>query len=374
MTGHQVADRLASRVVRAVREYRNRLPEIRLSAGTGSGTIYYVVPDFDQPAGGVQAMYRHVDALNDAGIDAAVLHGARGYRCTWFEHRTRVTDTARTRVGSDDLLVVPEIFIGVLRKLPPAQPHVILNQGAHHTFPSRTDPDGIAAHYASSPGLAGVMSVSDHSVEFLRYAFPGRDVRRVHLGIDAETFHPGPTAPGRTITYMPRRANRDATNVLQILKSRGALEGWELRPLAGLSHHALGDALRDSSVFLHFTYQEGFGLPPAEAMACGNLVVGFDGFGGREFFLPEFSHPVPTGDVLAFARAVERVLKCEAAEPGWCRSRGLAASEFVLSRYRPEIERAEVVEFFRQVRGLGGASDTPTGEMPETSGSISVAR
>ena len=103
---------------KAVRRYQQRLPGLPLDSGPGTGTVYYLTPDFDEPSGGVRVMYRHVDALNAAGMPAAVLHSTRRFQCTWFEHNTRVTDTTVTRPGLRDLLVLPEIYAGFSPNFP----------------------------------------------------------------------------------------------------------------------------------------------------------------------------------------------------------------------------------------------------------------
>ena len=74
-------------------------------------------------------MYRHVDALNAAGMPAAVLHSTRRFQCTWFEHNTRVTDTTATRPGLRDLLVLPEIYAGLLPETSRATPSCHLQPG-----------------------------------------------------------------------------------------------------------------------------------------------------------------------------------------------------------------------------------------------------
>ncbi|GAG50437.1 unnamed protein product, partial [marine sediment metagenome] len=52
-------------------------------------------------------------------------------------------------------------------------------------------------------------------------------------------------------------------------------------------------------------------MPPAEAMACGCVVVGFDGDAGGEFMRAPgsgFCMPVQNGDMLAMAKAVHHVM------------------------------------------------------------------
>ena len=92
--------------------------------------------------------------------------------------------------------------------------------------------------------------------------------------------------------------------VLQLARGRGLLEGWEVIELNGMTQAEVAAQLRTTKIFLAFTYQEGFGLPPAEAMACGNYVIGYHGFGGRELFHDEFSAPVETGDIVGYAKAL----------------------------------------------------------------------
>jgi glycosyltransferase involved in cell wall biosynthesis len=125
--------------------------------------------------------------------------------------------------------------------------------------------------------------------------------------------------------------------------------------LDGLTERQVGDRLRNATLFLSFGYQEGFGLPAAEAMACGCYVVGFHGCGGVEFFRPEFSSPVPTGDVMTYAQTVEQVIEREVTEPGWCATRGDAAARFISAEYSPSRERSEVVATYSSL--LHGGSE-----------------
>jgi hypothetical protein len=332
---------------RIARERREAPPRLRVGDAKGSGTIFYLTPDFDEPSGGVRTMYRHVDVLNQTGRRASVLHGRPRFRCTWFENETTVADASSTILGRSDLLVIPEVFSALLPTLPAGTSHVVFNQGCHLTW--RRAPELVSRHHRESIDLRGVMTVSAHSAELLRYAFPRLAVHRVRHAIDPGTFSTGTSDRTRRVCYLPRRGSEDATVVIEMLRSRGALEGWQVVALDGLAPSELARELRESTIFLSFAYQEGFGLPPAEAMACGCYVVGFDGFGGREFFRPELSRPVPVGDVLAMAQALEEVLAQESRQPGWCAARGLAASRFVLDEYSAVHEQGDIGRFYDAV-------------------------
>jgi hypothetical protein len=299
-------------------------------------------------------MYRHIDLLNAAGLPSAALHQRPGFRYSWFANDTIVTDVRSSAVGPDDVLVLPELDVDLVAGKGLAIRHIVLNQSGHLTW--NRAPDQVIEHYRTSVDLLGTITVSEHSAELVGHAFPQLQVHRVRGSVDPLVFRPERDGRKRIISYLPRRGRVETAQVIHILKSRGALEGWQLQPLHGLSQSEFADRLRSSMIMLSLSYQEGFGLPPVEAMACGNYVIGFHGFGGREFFRPEFSCPVETGDVLAVAHAVEAALINERQSAGWCATRGEAASRFVLSEYSPERERAEVRHAYTDLINRGSAS------------------
>lgn len=343
------------KIIHAVNEYRHaRMVLPLISEQTLAPTIYFLTPDTDIPSGGVLVIYRHVDLLNSAGIRAFVLHQQRGFRCTWFAHDTRVTDVKSAKVGQGDLLVVSEPDLCLVCEQPPGTRHVVLNQSVSLTW--KRHAEQVVRHYNTSPDLSGVVTVSDYCADLLSYAFERVPVHRVHLGIDPTIFHPGDRPRDRRIAYMPKKGGADAEMVLHLLRGRGMLDGWEILPLEGLTHTEVAELLRTTRIFLSFSYHEGFGLPSAEAMACGNYVIGYHGFGGREFFLPEFSAPIKTGDILSFARAVEDAIVRDGANPSWCLDQGRTASAFVLDKYSLERERNEVVNAYVKLLGHSTAS------------------
>jgi glycosyltransferase involved in cell wall biosynthesis len=326
----------AHRLLRA-----RRLPALRTGAASGEPTIYYLCPDFTRPSGGIRAIYRHVDILNEHGVAAAVLHHRRGFACTWFAHTTRVVSAESVTLSSADTLVVPEIYGPHLTDLPSIPRLMAFNQNAYLTF-DRVPPGREVAYGR----FEAVMTVSEDSAEYLRFAFPGLDVSVVTNAIDSSVFRPGDTAPGRQIASMPRKRPADAEQVMRLLSPR--LREWEIVTVHGLTETETAAAMRSSAIFLAFGHQEGFGLPPAEAMASGCYVVGFHGFGGREIFDPAFSTPVEDGDVLGFARAVSEAMTLFADDPDALRSKGLAAADHVRRTFTIERQERELLTFFER--------------------------
>ncbi len=274
------------------------------------------------------------------------MHKKLGFSCSWFDHDTWVVAAADVVVGERDVIVVPELYGPSIVDLPSGVRQVILNQNPFLTLDSLMEgPEG-AAPYVENPDLAAVVVVSDHSAEMLAHAFPGAPIRRIHLGLDPAIHHPPERAAPPRIAYMPRRRAAEASQVLRLLEHRGALEGWEVVPIDGCSEAEVADVLRTCRIFLSFSHREGFGLPPCEALACGCLVVGFDGFAGREFFQAPFAESVEDGDVVALARAAEQLIRRVDADPDATAAIGLEGARYVRERYARETERRELLEIF----------------------------
>ena len=116
---------------------------------------------------------------------------------------------------------------------------------------------------------------------------------------------------------------------------------WEWVPISGKTEAQVGAILRECAVLLSFSEREGFGLPPAEAMASGCYVIGFDGGGGREFFDPAYCAPVT--DLLSFAKAV---LEATARPLEELAALGAKASGHVLGRYTVDGLRSDLRAVF----------------------------
>jgi glycosyltransferase involved in cell wall biosynthesis len=148
---------------------------------------------------------------------------------------------------------------------------------------------------------------------------------------------------------MPRKNAQDVVQVLNLLRGRGALSGWDLVPIDGVPEAEVAKRLGECAVFLSFGHPEGCPLPPLEAMASGCVVVGYHGRGGREYFDPAYSYPVEVGDVVGFAKAVEEVLEWDQREPGTLERKGKLAAEYVRTNYSPEREAQDIVGIWETI-------------------------
>jgi len=95
--------------------------------------------------------------------------------------------------------------------------------------------------------------------------------------------------------------------------------------------------------------RKGLDLPAAEAMACGCVVIGYHGWGGKEFFKEEFSFPVEDGYILGFARRVEEVIRAYGADESYFLEQRRRASQFIAEEYSPEREERELMRVWTQI-------------------------
>lgn len=314
-------------------------------------TVYFRLPDMTRPIGGHFVMYRHVDLLNRARMDAAILHQAPGFRHTWFENSTVVRSEAEVQPDPrSDVVVMPETRGPDVTSWHPAVPKVIFNQNASYSFRRYPlDLDDCRTAYRDEQVLA-VLVVSEDSRRYLEYAFPGLRVHRLHVGFDQSLFRFVPLCDKQpAIAWMPRKAGSQAEQVLHMLKHRGALAGFRLAPIDDVPLADVAAEMASALVFMNVTGYEGFGLPPREAMASGCATVGFHGFGGAEDFDPDDTWPVPTGDVVALAQSVEAVLGEWRMAPDVLAARLRRASGRIRSKYSPQREQDDVVSVWRAI-------------------------
>jgi glycosyltransferase involved in cell wall biosynthesis len=158
---------------------------------------------------------------------------------------------------------------------------------------------------------------------------------------------------------MPRKRRQQARQIIGSLHARGALRDWELQEISGMSHDQVAEALGSAQLFLSFSQREGFGLPPAEALARGCHVIGYAGWGGNEFFDGPNSTRILEDDLDGFVSAVADWTT----GPGWDEQLARSASQAILQTYSAERERDSVLAFFAPLNQGLPASGPATAEI-----------
>ena len=208
-------------------------------------------------------------------------------------------------LGPSDLVVVPEESIARLARLAPGARKVVFNQNAYRTF--RGVDDAARAPTSRAPTSPVRWSCRKTASDYLRYCFPDLTIGRIRHAIDPAIFHPEPGLRTRQIAAVPTKRPAELRQLIDVLTARGVLADWQFVRIEQMSEAEVARTLQASPLFVSLNKAEGFGLPPAEAIACGCRVVGFHGMAAREFFDEPFASAVEDGDVIGLARAVEDV-------------------------------------------------------------------
>ena len=283
-------------------------------------------------------------------FSAYVLHSKRGFRCNWFDNSTNISYLGKSTLNEKDFIVIPEfyakyflagnkatkkskIFWSIFKS--PSK-KIIFNQDSYMTFQGHNlTPNDIRTVYREKSIMA-VMVVSEDNKRYLNYVFPGIKIFRVHNSIDTGLFKYQPDKK-KQICFIPQKNYDEFIQLLNMLNQRKALSDWKLVPIENKPRNEVAEILQESVLFINLVYQEGFGLPSAEAMACG-CTVDWISRHGREGILPgrNFVFPVETGNIVKVARTVEEVLELFNNNPQYLQDIALKASEFIRKTYSPE--------------------------------------
>ena len=313
-------------------------------------------PDVPQPIGGVKQVHRFAEALIACGRQATLIQQDAAFHPGWFASSVPSIGLEEWRSRSDlsparDVVVLPETFLPMLESYGPGLPKLIFNQNGAYSFgidPAQLhQPPAEVLRLYRHPLVAQVLCVSQHDERLLERGFGlgAGQVSRLVNGIEVELFRPaGPKR--RQIALMPRKNGRDASVVAALLQAQPWWPGWQLVPIHKRPQAEVARILRQSLVFLAFGHPEGFGLPLAEALACGCALVGYSGLGGRELLALGAEHGVALevayGDWLGFVDAVAALDRSLHKQQHAVLQALLAASKAVRARYSPPAMQASV--------------------------------
>lgn len=306
-------------------------------------------PDVARPIGGVKQMHRFGEALIAAGRQATLIQQSGEFHPGWFSSSVPAIGLVEWQARTDlspqqDVVVLPETFMPQLLRYGPGLPKVVFNQNGSYSFgldPSRLfmPAQELLALYRH-PSVAQVLTVSKHDEQLLLQGF-GLErwrVSRLVNGIETDIFHP--SGPKRLqIAYMPRKNARDAAVVEALLRAQPWWDGWKLVSIDQQPQLEVARTLQQSLMFLAFGHPEGFGLPLAEAIACGCALVGYSGLGGQELFALGAKHgvalEVPYGHWLGFVEAVAAFHRSLQKQRPAVLAALLAASKEVRNHFNP---------------------------------------
>lgn len=272
--------------------------------------LFFHAYDHARPLGGQKHTYAQVEALVAHGLDASVVHARDDHRLDWFDSAAPVigpTAFAARYRPHDDLLVLPEDLGDRLATVPGKK--VIFNKSIYNGFRALD----LAAERPTpyeDPAVIAALAVSERDAGVLRHAFPALPVHVTRPGIDLARFAARPlVTKKRRIAWVGK--NRGALAVVRhVLAARArtarpALGDVTWVELAGLTEVEVIAELQRCLALVFLGVEDGYGLLPREALACGCVPIAFDG--GTLAGLPPAAL-VPPGDVLGIVGLVEELL------------------------------------------------------------------
>jgi glycosyltransferase involved in cell wall biosynthesis len=311
--------------------------------------IYVLCPDTNNRHGGIKQLYRHVDVLRKHGFSAFLLHKQNGFKCDWFKTNAPVVYESEVNITKSDYLVVPEVYGSGIANLYPGVKKVIYNQNAYYSFwEYPIDKDEILTPYLHKDVVAALM-ISDDNKNYLNHVFPHLPIFRIRYGFDPKLFSYDKKNKNKKIAFMTAKKFEDIRQVINILRFRGVLKNYDLVPIENKTEDEVASILRESSIFLWFAYHEGWSLPPAEAMASGCVVIGYQTYVVNEQILPEFSYPITRGDTVNFAKTVEEVINTFTENPQILEEKIEKAVHFIKEGYSLEREEKEIIEAWQKI-------------------------
>ena len=250
------------------------------------------IPPLTKISGGLATLYRLATVLHAQGREVclASLHKEVPGLPGLLEGGIPYMPFQSLQLGPDDLWLVPESHPNAISPGVGAGARVVVYVQNWYYMLS-TLPAGV--HWQQMP------------VEFLAVSHPVAWFMQKVLGVSAAAILPpvvapcffterpalpesDPTRPIR-VAFMPRKNAALARQMQEVaMAALGPKPGFAVEwfPLHNMTPEQVAAGLASSMVYLASGFPEGFGLPPAEAMAAGCLVVGFTGFGGWEYMRP----------------------------------------------------------------------------------------
>lgn len=311
--------------------------------------IVYAALPTTRRSGGVHVMMQHVQLLRSVGHEALLWLPGPGDRPAWFDATVPTVVAPTLDLGADDLLVLPEVPLPPGLDPAPGARVVIFNQNHFFTYAAAGDrPDRPYPGWSTDPA---VWTVSTESHAVLQALHPQLPVSLVPNFVSADRFVPA-AAKRRRIVWFARKRPRESALLYQLLRGDARFAGVEPRPITDEDWTVVANLLGESAIFVSLAHTEGFGLPVAEALAAGCLVVGYDGGGGHELFAAPGAWSVAGQRPLLLVDQLYRVVQTmDGLAPLGAQNR-----DWVLSRYNPERTLAALRAAVRAALGRPGSA------------------
>ena len=291
-------------------------------------------------AGGVRAILTHADRLAARGHDVRIVVPARGTARAWWRNRTAgappwmpglrarivwVPAWRAAELPDGDAVVATAWQSAAAVAAAPARCGAKFYLVQHYESLYHGEPTRVDETYRL-PLRKVVISTWLADIMAERFASPATVIV---TPVDPALFHPVPDARDRRLSVLMLHHDyawkgvADGLEVVRRVRARHPelrLIGFGVKPPSGALPYDefVGDAPQDRlawlysrcAIYLCPSWDEGLGMPPMEAMACGAALCTYDNGGCRDYALHERTALVaPRRDVEALASALGRLVE-----------------------------------------------------------------
>ncbi len=299
--------------------------------------IYYLHPytDIKIPIGGILKIIDHVMLFKENGIPAALVY----FTDQMFEKKTLLNEKPvnislpwahtefqsrpmiqlMTQLKSEDIIVIPEIRPRLIEFFPTDKgKKVCFVQNWHKIVPKKY---GLNRHETyKSLGYHSVLTCGDFLTDYVQ----GK-VKDYHGGNHSAGEIPIYTinnSINHSIFFRDKNKRKQNRVIMLARKGKKYIQKIMIKAKSlpytfyvveqSISQKELAEEFKKSDIYIHTGFPEGLPLPPLEAQACGCLVIGFTGGGGRENMIQEKTSLVSRdGDVNDVVRNLKLLLNDE---------------------------------------------------------------
>jgi hypothetical protein len=290
--------------------------------------IYVFLPHVPvEPIGGVQTLFDYVERLNElAKTQVAVIVCQENYVRSLLPRSYPLVPILyqQPQLNPTDVLIFPEVLVNEIQKYPAENPKylAVLNWRYLEVFTQKSK--------QPFPQLNGILTNSQYTLKKLREKYPHISITHIPHVIESR-FKRTISLSQRTknsILILNRKNTNHVPGILAFLENIP----HQVTLVNNVDPTELIQLYNQHQIFINLGYPEGFCRPAAEAMACGNIVVGFTGGGGSDFMNHGFnSFIAPDGDEQQLIKLLSHVM--HAAPPAELKDISDAAVDTIHSTY-----------------------------------------
>jgi glycosyltransferase involved in cell wall biosynthesis len=277
--------------------------------------IYYLVPDNEKPSWGVGIIYHHVSSLVLSGFSACIVKSGDNKVPNWLKLKVPVLGVSEfwSVYETSDSLVVPEVMVGFkdLERIT-CKKILFVQAGAFlfESMPSRKSHKDL--------GFAEVIVIMPH-LQTIVEKYLRLPTVLIPPFVAEYFFCNKPASKKKQILIYPKFEQIDYSIVTYLLskyldnRNKTSLftsmfaKNWKLVELKGMTHREVARTMHESEVFISLNAFEALNTSVVEAMASKVRVFCYEGFGPRDYLIPNVNAFVVANNepYLLFDKVVE---------------------------------------------------------------------